>query len=142
MPTADETDSIAEELDAMHRKAMEHFRAKDVSSYVKLFAADLIYRQANGVEIGRDQLARDVAAQLSRIESSDTTYKRESLRIEGDHVVEQLVQTASATVRVFLFFRRTWQVRRTGRYSWAKSSDGWKIQRVEVLDERVTSGAA
>jgi len=138
MPTANETDAIAEELDAMHRKAMEHFRAKDISAYMQLFAADLTYRQASGVEIGRDQLARDVAAQLSRIESSDTAYRREALSIESDRAVEQLVQTSSATVRVFLFFRRTWQVRRTGRYTWAKSSEGWKIQRVEVLDERVT----
>jgi ketosteroid isomerase-like protein len=142
MSFAHDATMIAEELDAMHRRAIEHYRNKDVGAYMQLFASDLRYRQLNGVEIGREQLTRDVEAQFSRVESADSFYKRESLSIEGDCATEHLEQIASATVRVFLFFQRTWRVRRSGRYTWAKSSDGWRIQTVEVLDERITSGAA
>jgi hypothetical protein len=142
MPTDPHAASIADELDAMHRIAMEHYRRKDVRAYMHLFAPAVRYRQMNGVEIGRDQLARDVEAQFARLISAETSYVRQSLSVEGEYATEDLVQVASATIRVFLFFRRTWQVRRTGRYRWAKDPDGWKIHRVDILDERITSGAA
>ena len=123
----------------MHRKAMKHYRDKNVSAYMDLFSPDLKYRQLNGIEIDKKQLARDVEKQLSRASSSESSYTRESLNIDEDHATEQLVQVASATVRVFLFFHRTWHVRRTGLYTWARTEGGWKIQRVEVLDERITA---
>jgi hypothetical protein len=140
-PPEQDAAAIAEALDAIHGKAMEHYRNRNLAEYMQVFASDVRYRQFNGVEIGKEQLTRDVKAQLSRITSSDSSYTRESLSIAGDQVIEQLVQIASAKVRVFVFFHRTWQVRRTGRWTWAKTSTGWKIQRVEVLDERITAGA-
>ena len=132
-----EATAIAEELDAVHRSAISHYRNMDARGYMEAFAPDLEYHQLNGVVIGRDQLARDVESQLSRLIAADTAYSRESLNVNGNHAVEHLVQTASATIRVFVFLRRTWRVRRTGRYTWSKTQEGWKIQKVEVIDERI-----
>jgi len=131
--------SIAEELDAMHHRAMDHYRQTNLGAYRQLFAPDLKYRQMNGTEIDRDQLARDVRAQFSRVTSADSSYTRESLSIESERATEQVVEVASTTIRVFVFFRRTWQVRRTGRYTWVKGADGWKIHRVAVLNEHITA---
>lgn len=142
MPTDHTAARIAEELDAMHRTAMEHYRDRNVSAYMSLFAPDLKYQQFNGSEIDKKQLTRDVERQLSRAIVSESSYTRESLTVDGDYATEQLVQVASATLRVFLLFHRTWRVCRTGRFTWVRREDGWKIQKVEVLDERLTAGAA
>ena len=142
MTVDDQARAIEDELDSAHQSAQAHFRNRDVSAYIDMFAPDLVYKQANGAEIGREQLRRDVAAQLSRMVSSDSSYTRESLCLEGDDAVEHLLQTASATVRVFGVFRRSWKVQRSGRYFWRKMPTGWKIRRVEVLDERIGGGAA
>jgi hypothetical protein len=38
---------------------------------------------------------------------------------------------------IWLVFKRRWRIRRTGRYHWLKTQGGWKIVKVEVLDEQV-----
>jgi hypothetical protein len=135
-------DSVAQELDAVHREAKEHYRNKNVTGYMHIFTSDLMYKQADGIVIGRDQLARDVASQLARVDTAESSYSRESLQVAKDSVVEHLTQTATVTVRVFLLFRRTWHVNRRGRYVWVRTPAGWKIREVEVLYERVSSRAA
>ena len=132
---------VGAELDAVHLKAKASYRAKDVRAYMDMFfAPDLRYRQPDGRVIGRDQLARDVGFQLESVEAVDTSYVRESLRVEGDRAIELLTQTASVTTRHFLFFKRTWRLTRHGRYTWGRSPDGWKIQDVDVVSESVRRG--
>jgi hypothetical protein len=129
---------IAAELDAMHRQAQECYRNKNVAGYMQLFTSDLRYKQADGRFIGKEQLARDVGSQLARVEAADSSYRRESLSLDNGLAVEQLTQTASVTVRHFFLFRRTWHVNRRGRYVWTKTSTGWRIRGVEVLQEQVS----
>lgn len=137
-----EASSVAAQLDALHVESKGNYRAKDVDAYMRVFAPDLRYKQADGRVIGREQLARDVASQLRSIESAETSYVREFLRFDGDRVSELLRQTASVTTRHFFVIRRVWRVNRLGSYTWARSSEGWKIQEVEVLNEVVEGGAA
>src|SRR3989442_7875840 len=85
---------------------------------MRVFAPDLRYKQMDGRVIGREQLARDVAFQLRSVESADTSYVRESLRVEGERVTELLRQTASVTTRHFFVLRRVWRVNRLGSYTW------------------------
>ena len=129
--------SVAAQLDALHTQAKEWYRLKDVTAYMGLFDSALRYKQANGIVISRDQLARDLVGQLRSVESSDTSYVRESLQVDSDRVTELLRQTATVTTRHFFFIRRVWRVNRLGRYTWVRSSEGWRIQEVEVLDETV-----
>ena len=129
--------TIEEELDARHRQAQVHFGNRDITAYMEMFTPDLVYRQANGVEIGREQLRRDVQAQCRRIVSADSSYTRESLHLEEDGAIEHLVQTTSASMRVFVVFRRRWRVQRSGRYTWVRTSTGWKIRKAEILHESI-----
>ena len=137
-----DTSTVGAELDAAHLRSKASYSAKDVSAYMGVFASSLRYRQPNGRVIGREQLARDVASQLARVETVDTSYVRESLEVDGDRATEVVTQTASVITRHFLFFKRTWRLTRRGRYTWVRSSDGWRIQEVDVLSEAVGSGAA
>lgn len=134
----EDSDRIAHELDAAHGEAKEHYRNKNIAAYMRVFTPDLKYRQANGKLIGKEQLARDLWSQLAQVEGVDSSYRRESLQWEGEMAVEHLVQIASVTVRRFLILRRTWHVHRRGRYVWVRTSEGWRIREVEILDERVS----
>lgn len=135
-----EASSVAAQLDALHTESKENYRAKDAIAYMRVFAPGLRYKQADGRVIGREQLARDVASQLRSVESADTSYVRESLCVEGERVTELLRQTASVTTRHFFVLRRVWRVNRLGSYTWIRSSEGWRIQTVEVLDEVIAGG--
>ena len=138
--SGERTEAVARELDELHRKAKEHFRNRDVAGYMQVFAPGLKYRQANGAVIGKDELGRDVAAQLGRVESADSAYTRESLQVEEGRVIEVLAQRATVTVRRLLVFQSVLRVERRGRYVWARTSDGWRIQEVEILQEKVSDG--
>ncbi len=137
-----ETTIVGAELDAVHLRARESYRAKDVTAYMGVFAPSLKYKQPDGRVIGRDQLARDVESQLRSVDAVDTSYVRESLQIDGDRATELLTQTASVTTRHFWFFKRIWRLTRRGRYTWVRLHDGWTIQEVDVLTETIGRGAA
>ena len=138
--SGDELQAVARELDELHRKAKEHFRNRDVAAYMQVFTPGLKYRQANGAVIGKDELARDVAAQLRRVESAESTYLRESLQVEEGRAIEVLTQRATVTVRRFLVFQSVLRMERRGRYLWARTPDGWRIQEVEIFQEQVSVG--
>jgi hypothetical protein len=131
------SDDVVRELDSAHERARAAFTAKDVSAYMATFSPLLEYRQLNGNTINRDQLARDVQSQMVGLKSVGSSFKRLSLDIEGDSVVETLEQEAFAEYVVFFFFKRRWTVHRTGRYRWSKTPEGWRIIRVEVLNESI-----
>ena len=105
------------QLDALHRQARDSYEKKDLRAYMDLFAPDLRYKQRNGQVIDRPALAVDVASQLASIETVETTYVREAIHFDGDLAVELLSQTAVTTVRYFVFLRRTWVLKRRGRYT-------------------------
>jgi len=135
-------EEVARELDELHREARESFNDRDVAGYMRVFAPGLQYRQASGAVIGRDELARDVAAQLARVESAETSYMRESLHLEDGRAIELLAQLARVTLRRFLVFSTVVRVERRGRYVWGRTAAGWKIIEVEILEERVAPEGA
>jgi hypothetical protein len=70
-------------LDQAHAKAKAAFAAKDLSTYMGLFSADLAYVQANGRTIDREQLRRDVAAQFRRVSKAESSFVREAIEERG-----------------------------------------------------------
>jgi len=137
----EENAAVAAELDAEHRKAKANYQAKDLDAYMSIFAQDLRYRQPDGRIIGREELARDVESQLSAMVSTNSSYVRETLVVQGDRATEVLFQKAFVTSRHLVLFRRSWRVERRGRYEWVRLPEGWRIQEVEVLVEKVSRGA-
>jgi len=130
---------IMNELDAAHQKAQDAYHRRDFHAYMEIFAPDLAYGRADGKVIGRAELAHDVRTQLQVFDSAQTSFTRERLEVHDAEATELLRQNALVTTRHFAIIRRSWSVERLGRYVWTKTSEGWRIRKVEILKENVRS---
>jgi hypothetical protein len=135
-------ETVANDLDAAHARAKERYRALDLSGFMAIFAPSLRYKQPDGRTIGWEQLAHDVSAQFTALDKADTSYNRESLHLDSTGATEVLQQTATLTMRSWLFFKRRFNLTRRGRYHWVRTDAGWQIDEVEILNESVGRGAA
>lgn len=82
-------------------------------------------------------MAKDTALYFSRLKTSTSQYERQSYSINENKFTENLIQKASASIRVFIFFTKKWTVEREGIYQWSKHEGIWKIEEVEILSEKV-----
>jgi ketosteroid isomerase-like protein len=140
METELDLDSISSELDAVHVAARRAFRARDLDAYRDFFTDDLRYLQPDGNSIGRKELMRDVGKQLSQYKAVDSEMTRESISINNDGTVTQIMrQNGAYSVSVFFVFTKTWKIERKGKYTYLKTDDGWRICDVEVQSEAVNS---
>jgi hypothetical protein len=138
METEPDLNSITKELDAIHAAARQAFRARDLDAYHELFTDDLRYIQPDGVAIGREQLMRDVGKQLAQFKAVDSDVMRESIAINDDGTVTQMLRHNGVyTVSVFFVCTKTWKIQRHGRYKYRMTENGWRICHVEVLSEAV-----
>ncbi len=129
---------IATELDAVHATARITFAARDINGYRALFTEDLRYVPPNGKPIGLGQLMGDVAKQFSNFPTVTSDHKRESLTLNADGTVTQvLYQKATYSISVFFFFRKEWHLERRGIYTFRRTENHWRIADVEVLSETV-----
>ena len=136
MQTKLDPNLIASELDAVHAAARQAFRARDLDAYQEFFTDDLRYVQPDGKVIGRPELMRDVSKQLAQYKAVDSEMTRESIAINDDGSVSQIVrQNGTYSVSVFLIFTKTWKVERRGKYTYRTTDKGWRICDVEVQAE-------
>jgi hypothetical protein len=132
---------VGTELDAAHERARRAYAERNVVAYMRTFHPALEYRQRDGQTIGCEQLASDVKAQLDRVSSASSTFRRTALvsNEDGASAIEEGEQSATYEVRAFGVLRRVWSVQRRGRYEWVRTAEGWQIRRVEILHELLTS---
>jgi hypothetical protein len=132
---------VSAELDAAHERARLAYAARDAASYMDTFHSALEYRQHDGRTIGYEQLAADVRAQLQKVHTASSTFRRTALAagVDRTSATEEGEQCATFEVRAFGILRRVWSVQRRGRYEWIRSGDGWQIRRAEILNETVES---
>ena len=57
--------------------------------------------------------------------------------LDNEIFTEILVQKATVSIKVFIFFSKRWAVKRQGIYRWRKENWEWKIFDVEVTKEEV-----
>ncbi len=131
------SEKILEEIDKMHHMANESLRQKKFDSYINFFSDNLKYKQLNGMIRDKTQLAKDTAVYFSRLKTTSSQYERKSYSIDENKFTENLIQKATASIRVFIFFTKTWTVEREGIYQWSKREGIWKIEEVEILSEKV-----
>jgi hypothetical protein len=125
-------------LSVVREQARDAFLRRNLALYLDVFTEDLEYKQPGGKVIGREQLGRDVRRQFRAFSSIDyLCWARQSIEQDGDVVVEVVKQEARATIRAFLFIIRRYEVLRTSKLWWVQRPSGWRIRRVEVLDEIV-----
>ena len=86
-----------------------------------------------------DQLARDVSIQFRRLKTAVSSYRRESIRLNGDEVQELLEQRGSASATAFLIVHRIWDLKRKALYTWRNGIDGWRIVEATILEEQLSS---
>ncbi len=138
----DDLDSITAALDARHSRSRAAFERRDLEAYRAIFAPGLRYRQLDGRVIDRDRLIKDVGVQFRALAWIRSDFTRESIKLDGERVIEVLTQRAQLGTSAFLVVHRTWELHRRGRYTWIRQGDEWLIEAVEVLEESVTGRLA
>jgi len=130
-------EKLLEEIDNMHQLANELLGQKRFDSYINLFSDSLRYKQINGKSIDKKELAKNTALYFSRLKSTISQYERKSYSIDENRFTENLIQKATASIRVFIFFTKKWTVEREGIYQWSKREGTWEIENIEILSEKV-----
>ena len=128
---------LINEIDAAHKVSNNALKQRDFDNYISVFADRLAYQQLNGEIIGKKQLVSDIKNYFNRITSYSSEYKRIDFSSENNKVIEKIIQQAKATIRVFIFFSKSWTVEREGIYEWEKINNAWKIVKVEIVKEKV-----
>src|SRR3954470_305384 len=126
--------SIAER----HDKSRALYRTRDLAGYMAFFTPDLVYRQANGEALDRNQLQTSVASQLRNMSAADWTSRLESEERDADRVIETITQSETYVATAFGFLHRSWRFERRARYTWKVHEGQWRIAEVQVLEERMT----
>ena len=130
-------EKVLKEIDEMHLFSNEALWQKRFDAYINIFSDNLTYKQLDGKIIGKKQLAKDTAFYFSRLKTSRSQYERTDYSIEGNRFTENLIQKATASIKVFFIFKKKWTVERDGIYEWIKTEDNWKIEKVEILNKKV-----
>jgi len=130
-------DKITKTIDRIHETCFESIRKKNLSSYMSVFDKDVTYKQYNGQVVGKSQLANDQKRYFSRIKSVKNSYERIDWVQNYNRFSETLIQQAEISIRVFIFFKKTWKVVRKGIYDWSNISGEWKIVKVNILEEKI-----
>jgi hypothetical protein len=133
-------ESVADALDAMHAAAKDAFERRDFAAYRELFAPGLTYRRADGGVVGRDELIRDAMMQSRCYRRMRSAIVREALEVEGDRAVEVATRTVRVGVTAFLVVHRCFEYVVRGRYTWRKADGRWRIEAIEVLEQRIALG--
>ena len=132
-----DNEKILKEIDEMHQFSNEALGQKRFDAYINIFSDNLTYKQLNGKIIDKKQLAKDTTFYFSRLRTSKSQYERKDFSIEGNRFTENLIQKATVSIKVFLFFTKKWTIERTGIYEWIKIEGNWKIEKVEILNEKI-----
>jgi hypothetical protein len=131
------TEKILKEIDEMHLFSKESLEQKRFNDYISVFLDDLTYKQLNGRVIDKMQLAKDTNLYFSRLKSSTSQFERKDYSINGNRFTENLIQKSTASIKVFFFFIKKWTIEREGIYEWIHSDGNWRIEKVEILSEKV-----
>ncbi|WP_337271100.1 nuclear transport factor 2 family protein [Oryzifoliimicrobium ureilyticus] len=129
--------SLEEELDKRHAVARVAFLNRDIAAYGALFSPNLAYQQVDGSVIGRRQLLNDVEVQFRRGYKATWHFSREDLKVDGDEIIETLVQLGTIEASAFGLIHRSWRLNRRAAYVWTKVTGIWMITRVKVFSEEL-----
>lgn len=137
MSNAADNTSPKQLIHELHQASRAAFLARDLVSYMSVFADDLRYHQQDGRTIGHQQLSRNVRDQFSRISAVDWSYLTESIETSLDEVLETAHQWGYVATSAFGFLHHLWSLQRRGQYRWRQTNKGWQIIEATVITERV-----
>jgi len=132
------TELLLAEIDNSHSIANDALKNRMFENYIDVFGDDLKYKQLDGKIIDKARLSTDIKFYFNRVINYTSSFDRLSFMIEKDVIIEELIQHASISLKVFFFFSKTWKVQRKGIYKWKSIDNSWKIINVEILEEKIT----
>jgi hypothetical protein len=132
-----ENQEILNEIDLMHQRSNKALVEKNINVYINIFSDELKYKQLDGKIIDKKQLVQDIRFYFSQLKTFRSQYERMDYSIKGNQFTERLIQKATASIKVFLFFTKKWNLEREGIYEWIKIENVWRIEKVEILNEKV-----
>ena len=100
---------IISEIENAHSVANLSLQNKDFASYMGNFSDKLKYKHINSKTIDKNQLAKDTQQYFNRIQGCRTNYDRLNFSLDIDLFTETLVQRATVSLKVFIFFQRVGQ---------------------------------
>lgn len=124
------------EIDSTRRRTFEAYAARDLGTYLDMYAPGATYRDARGVVAQREKLGRDTAAEWTVVRSPKADWRRESWSMQDDGLREIVRQQLSAVVHGLLFFKRDVEIERRVEYTWRQVDGRWRVVEAVVLDER------
>lgn len=128
---------LAKEIDNAHIAANEALKNKKLDAYIHFFDDGLQYEQLNGKTIGKVKLADDIKKYFNRVKKVSSSFQKKEFNISEGRVIERLVQNTKVSIKVFIFFSKSWTFEREGIYEWIKVNGNWKICKVKILAEKV-----
>lgn len=132
-----DTEKILKEIDKMHQFSNETLGQKRFDAYINVFSDNLTYKQLNGRIIDKMQLAKDTAFYFGRLKSFTSQYERKNYSNTEKRFTENLIQKSTVSIKVFFFFIKKWTIEREGIYEWINNDGNWRIEKVEILNEKV-----
>jgi len=118
-----------------HEASRRLYLARDLNGYMDHFTPDLVYRQADGNALNREQLTRQVADQFRRLSAADWISRVESEDRVSDRIEEVVRQTGTFVTSAFGLVHRLWKLERRARYTWKMHAGRWRICDVHVIEE-------
>jgi hypothetical protein len=129
---------IIDAVDHLHKTSLLALKSKNLEEYISVFDDSLSYRQFDNKIIDKNTLKNDQKSYFSRISSVENSYERLDFKYDNDIFSETLIQISAVSIRVFLFFKKKWTVKRKGIYKWSLKNNEWKIVEVHILYENIT----
>ena len=129
---------LSSSLDAVHLRIRDAFRQRDLVTYSRHLAEDLVYVDPKARAKNRQGLLRSLRRQFARLVSFYSHFDRESLGLENGEAVETGTQTAAIALRVLFVLEVRWRVTRHGRYTWRRDAVvGWVLRHVLLDHEQI-----
>ncbi|TPN81677.1 hypothetical protein [Aquimarina algicola] len=128
---------VLKEIDNIHQMANEALAKKQFDTYMNIFSDTLEYKQFDGSVIDKDTLSHNTLSYFGRIKNVHSQYDRVHYSVEEHIFTENIIQKARVSIKVFIFFIKTFTVEREGNYIWRKKENTWKIEHVEIFSEHI-----
>src|ERR1700733_13335522 len=95
------TELLLAEIDNSHSIANDALKNRMFENYIDVFGDDLKYKQLDGKIIDKARLSTDIKFYFNRVINYTSSFDRLSFMIEKDVIIEELIQHASISLKVF-----------------------------------------
>lgn len=104
------SESVINQIDEIHRLSKDALTQKKIDLYLAVFSENVRYKQFDGKIIDKKELRRNTETYLHRLKTVKSEYERKKYSLEGSRFTEHLIQKATASINIFIFFTKKWTI--------------------------------